>query len=202
MKVIQIFVTNLFQNGQIPFFQLSHSSLIPLSTLFILPIPNYKLPKAICNAIISDRQVLAPSFNFGLTLRNENRYPKRRGFCPCSSASCVPDQTWRFIGGIDTDTISRNSALRSAEKVLLPCGTSKRRGGPRPLESNTSSIFSSPNNRGGNRFPCDRDIYIYIYCVNRVAWKEFICRNLAGHSRQRFQFYRSGRTWRIFWKIS
>lgn len=61
MKVIQIFVTNLFQNGQIPFFQLSHSSLIPLSTLFILPIPNYKLPKAICNAIISDRQVLAPS---------------------------------------------------------------------------------------------------------------------------------------------
>lgn len=205
MKVIQIFVTNLFQNGQIPFFQLSHSSLIPLSTLFILPIPNYKLPKAICNAIISDRQVLAPSpppsFNFGLTLRNGNRYPKRRGFCPCSSASCVPDQTWRFIGGIDTDTISRNSALRSAEKVLLPCGTSKRRGG-HGLSKAIRARFSPVPITGeaiGFRVTA---IYIYIYCVNRVAWKEFICRNLAGHSRQRFQFYRSGRTWRIFWKIS
>lgn len=177
MKVIQIFVTNLFQNGQIPFFQLSHSSLIPLSTLFILPIPNYKLPKAICNAIISDRQVLAPSpppsFNFGLTLRNGNRYPKRRGFCPCSSASCVPDQTWRFIGGIDTDTISRNSALRSAEKVLLPCGTSKRRGG-HGLSKAIRARFSPVPITGeaiGFRVTA---IYIYIYILRESCRLERI----------------------------
>lgn len=80
----------------------------------------------------------------------------------------------------------RGTPLHSAVPKKFFCGTSKRRG-PRPLESNTSSIFSSPNNRGGTEQSCD--IYIYIY---RVAWKEFICRNLAGHSRQRFQFYRSG----------
>lgn len=67
--------------------------------------------------------------------------------------------------------------LCRAEKVLLPCGTSKRRG-PRPLESNTSSIFSSPNNRGGTEqsvWPWY--IYIYVSCescrLERIYLSQF-----------------------------
>lgn len=165
MKVIQIFVTNLFQNGQIPFFQLSHSSLIPLSTLFILPIPNYKLPKAICNAIISDRQVLAPS------------PPLVQLWFDFAKWKQVPEATWllsvfqcELRARPDVTFYWRNRyRYNIAELCLTLCRKSssslrniKAKGGPWPLESNTSSIFSSPNNRGGNRFPCDRDIYIYI----------------------------------------
>lgn len=145
----------------------------------------------------------SPSLNFGLTLRNENRYPKRRGFCPCSSASCVPDQTWRFIGGIDTDTISRNSALRSAvpKKFFFPA-EHQSEGGHDPSKAIRARFSPAPITGEARSNRCGRDIYIYMYRVNRVAWKEFICRNLAGHSLQRFQFYRSERTWRTFWKIS
>lgn len=165
MKVIQIFVTNLFQNGQIPFFQLSHSSLIPLSTLFILPIPNYKLPKAICNAIISDRQVLAPS------------PPLVQLWFDFAKWKQVSEATWllsvfqcELRARPDVTFYWRNRyRYNIAELYLTLCRKSssslrniKAKGGPWPLESNTSSIFSSPNNRGGNRFPCDRDIYIYI----------------------------------------
>lgn len=65
----------------------------------------------------------------------------------------------------------RGTPLHSAVPKKFFCGTSKRRG-PRPLESNTSSIFSSPNNRGGTEQSCD--IYIYISCrLERIYLSQF-----------------------------
>lgn len=180
------------------FFQLFHSISSLLSTLSILPIPNYKLPKAICNAIISDRQVLTlPLLLVQLWFDFAKWKQVAEATWLLSVFQCVPDQTWRFIGGIDIDTISRNSALRSAvaKKFFFPAEHQSA------LESNTSSIFSAPitGEARSNRFP--RYIYIYIYRVNRVAWKEFICRNLAGRSpRQKASSFIVGRTWRTFWK--
>lgn len=141
------------------FFQLFHSISSLLSTLSILPIPNYKLPKAICNAIISDRQVLTlPLLLVQLWFDFAKWKQVAEATWLLSVFQCVPDQTWRFIGGIDIDTISRNSALRSAvaKKFFFPAEHQSA------LESNTSSIFSAPitGEARSNRFP--RYIYIYI----------------------------------------
>lgn len=119
-----------------------------------------------------------PSLNFGLTLRNENRYPKRRGFCPCSSASCVPDQTWRFIGGIDTDTISRNSALRSAvpKKFFFPA-EHQSEGGHDPSKAIRARFSPAPITGEARSNRCGRDIYIYVSCescrLERIYLSQF-----------------------------
>lgn len=163
MKVIQIFVTNLFQNGQIPFFQLSHSSLIPLSTLFILPIPNYKLPKAICNAIISDRQVLAPSpprSTLVWLCEMETGTRSDVAFVRVPVRAACP--TRRDVLLAESIPIQYRGTLPYAlpKKFFFPA-EHQSEGGGHGLSKAIRARFS-PNNRGGNRFPCDRDIYIYI----------------------------------------
>lgn len=116
-----------------------------------------------------------PSLNFGLTLRNENRYPKRRGFCPCSSASCVPDQTWRFIGGIDTDTISRNSALRSAvpKKFFFPA-EHQSEGGHDPSKAIRARFSPAPITGEARSNRCGRDIYICIVWIVSLGKNLFV----------------------------